>query len=119
MTKGFYSLIQSSPDIARQEFHNIGLIVFRAEPRFVDVRLSEKLGISTATSEDIHPDLLWATRRAFANRLEQEAQTFSSVEDLANFRASGTNPLKLTLPREVMLHDPIRDTQDLFEDLVG
>ena len=119
MTKGFYSLIQFCPDIARQEFRNIGLIVFRAEPRFVEVRLSEKLAIGSSTVEDTHPDLLWATRRAFANRLEQEAQTFSSVEDLVNFRASGTNPLRLTPPREIMLHDPVRDAQDLFEELLG
>jgi hypothetical protein len=119
MANAFYSLIQFCPDFGRQEAFNVGLVLFRLEPHLVDVRLAEGFGVNAPNGVGVDAGLFEATKRAFCNRLEYEARRFRGAEDLARFRASGTNPLRLTAPREVLLHDPVADAQTLFDELVG
>jgi len=119
MTKAFYSLIQFCPDVGRQETFNVGLVLFRPAPHLVDVRLAEGFGVNAPNDLGLDPDLFEATKRAFRNRLVDEARRFRGAEDLTFFKASGTNPLRLTAPREVSLHDPVADPQALFDELVG
>ncbi len=119
MSKAVYSLIQFCPDLGRQEMFNVGLVVFRRDPFLIDVRIARGFGTSAPGGIDVDQDLFEATKRAFAMRLEDEAHRFRGAEDLASFRASGTNPLLLTSPREMLLHDPGSDLSALFHELVG
>ncbi|WP_338661123.1 DUF3037 domain-containing protein [Pararoseomonas sp. SCSIO 73927] len=119
MTKAFYSLIQFCPDIGRQETFNVGLVLFRPEPHLFVVRLARNSGVNARFDVGMAPGLFEATKQAFRNRLEHEARQFRTPGDLAAFKASGTNQLRLTAPREVSLHDPVADSQALFDELVG
>ena len=119
MSNGFYSLIQFCPDLGRQEAFNVGVAVFCPETRFAAVKLAPGFGPNAPADAAENLELFEATKAAFARRFEIEAGRFGGERDMAAFRASGTNPLRLTAPRQIVLRDATSDVQAVFKLLVG
>jgi hypothetical protein len=118
MSKAFYSLVQFSPDLGRQEAFNVGIAVFSPDSGDIDIRMVSGFGAHAPRNPELDLELFEATKKAFANRLRGDARRFRGAEDMAAFRASGTNPLRLTPPRQIVLREPAEDIQAAFDSLV-
>jgi hypothetical protein len=119
MSNAFYSLIQFCPDPGRQEAFNIGSVVFCPKPHSVDVRLALGFGVNARGSFGFDAALFEASKHAFKRRLLEAGRSFREGSDLESFRASGTNPIRLTTPRAMVLRDMETDAQGIFDALVG
>jgi hypothetical protein len=119
MSKALLSLVQFSPDFGRQEAFNVGIAVFCLDSKSIEIRMAEGFGPHSPAHHDIDIDLFEATKKAFANRLRLESRRFGGADDMAAFRASGTNPLRLTPPRQIVLRNAPKDIQETFDTLVG
>lgn len=120
-SKGYYSLIQYCPDLARLEAANIGVILFCPERRFIRAwiaqgndRIRRFFG-----SQDNDWTQINAIKSAMVNRLEVTARDFKSLDDLTNFIATRANEVQITSPRPTKVSEPEKDLDELFEDLVG
>ena len=120
-TKGYYSLIQYCPDLARLEAANVGVLLFCPEPHFIRARTSssnQRIGRYFG-SEDCDWDQINALKAAIEERLEAEGTQFRKLEDLERFIATRGNEIQLTPPRPVKVFNPEQDLEGLFRRLVG
>jgi Protein of unknown function (DUF3037) len=119
MATAYYSLIQFYPDLGRQEAFNIGLVVFCPNPHFFQVRLIDGFGAHSRGTSGFDPALFEAAKHDFRRRLIEAGRSFRQITDLASFRASGTNPIRLTASREMVLRDTASDVDAIFASLVA
>ena len=120
-TKGYYSLIQYCPDLARLEAVNVGVLLFRSEPHFIGARTSSSNQRIRRFfgSEDCDWEQINALKAAVEERLEAEGEQFRTLEDLERFIATRGNEIQLTPPRPVKVFNPEQDLDLLFRRLVG
>ena len=120
-TKGYYSIVQFCPDLARRETVNIGVVLFVPEKGFFEPRMvadNERVKHFFGTSGD-DAKRLNEFKRSFAARIEAEGTRITSLESLQKFIDTRGNQLQLTEPSFVKVRD-CRETIDrLFEQLVG
>jgi hypothetical protein len=120
-TRGYYSLIQYCPDLARLEAANVGVLLFRPEPHFIGARTSTSNQRIRRFfgSEDCDWDQINALKAAVEERLEAEGEHFRTLEDLERFIATRGNEVQLTPPKPVKVLNPEQDLELLFRRLVG
>jgi Protein of unknown function (DUF3037) len=120
-TRGYYSLIQYCPDLARLEAANIGVLLFRPEPHFIGTRTSSSNQRIRRFfgSQDDDWDQINALKSAIEERLESEGHQFRTLEDLERFIATRGNEIQLTPPRPVKVINPEQDLELLYQRLVG
>jgi hypothetical protein len=119
--KGYYSLFQYCPDLARLEAANVGVLLFCPEPHFLRARLasSNQRIRRFFGSEDRDWDRINAAKAAIEERLNVEGEHFRTLDDLERFAATRANEVQLTPPRSMKVFNPAQDLELLFEDLVG
>jgi hypothetical protein len=120
-SKGYFSLVQYSPDIARQEAANVGVVLFCPDRQFIRAKVSESIRrIRRFFGDDVAGyHQLNAMKDALVNRVEIEKDQFTTLEDLQQFVATRGNNILLTQPKPVMVLDPEQDLTALFEELVA
>ena len=120
-SKGYYSLIQYCPDLARLEAANIGVILFCPERGFIRAKIAQ--GDDRIRRFFGSHDNDWmqvnAVKNAIVNRLEVTGKDFRSLDDLTNFIATRANEVQVTAPRPMTVSEPEKDLDELFDDLVG
>ena len=120
MAKGYFSLIQYSPDPSRREAANIGVVLFCPEERFLKVRMSQdnarvRQFFQCNAPGDAHLD---AMKASFVAQLEASASNLRTVEDLATFAETLANSIVMTPPRWVKVVAPDQTLAESFEELV-
>jgi hypothetical protein len=120
-TKGYFSLVQYSPDIARQEAANVGVVLFCPDPHFIRAKVSDSIRrIRRFFGDDVAGyHQLNAMKDALVKRMEIEKDQFTTLEDLQQFVATRGNNILLTQPKPIMVTDPEKDLTALFEELVA
>lgn len=118
--KGYFSLVQYSPDIARQEAANVGVVLFCPELGFIQAKLSKNNHrIRRFFGEDADGYRhLNAMKSSLAERLKVEASSFVSLEDFQTFIATRANKVLLTAAKPVKVFDPAADLAALYSELV-
>ena len=121
MARGFYSVIQYVPNRFRAESVNIGLVLMRAEPHALRVRVTDKFDRARRLFRLNEGELknLQVSALSFKNRIESNPHEFETAEDMAAFAAARANDLRLTHPRLAVLQDIDADFEQLFSQLVG
>ena len=119
--KGYYSLIQYCPDLARLEAANIGVILFCPDRGFIRARIAQGNDRIRRFfgSQDNDWTQINAIKTAMVNRLEVTGKDFKSLDDPTNFIATRANEVQITSPRPMKVSEPAKDLDELFEDLVG
>jgi hypothetical protein len=120
-TKGYHSLIQFCPDMSRLEAVNVGVVLFCPERNFLDVRIA---GDNSRVQRFFGRQAFdWSRinsyKQGIKERLEIEGKDFRTVEDLKAFGQRRGNNIQLTAPRPFTVRDPVKDLEDLFEEVVG
>ena len=119
-TKGYYSLVQYCPDVARQEAVNIGVVLFCPDRPFLQARLaSSNHRIRRFFGEEADQYRhLNAMKEALVERLQVEAAEFRTLENLQVFVETRANKVILTDPKPVRVLDPEQDLTALYQELV-
>lgn len=119
--KGYYSLIQFCPDQSRLEAANIGVVLFCPELDSLEVRIA---GDNSRIQRFFGKQAFdWSRVNSYKHgikeRLEIEGKDFRNVDDLKAFGQRRGNNIQLTLPRPFTVRDPLKDIEELFEEVVG
>lgn len=119
--KGYYSLIQYCPDLARLEAANIGVILFSPEHKFIRAKTAQGNDRIRRFfgSEDNDWTQINAIKNSIETRLEVVGKDFRNLHDLTNFISTRANEVQITSPRPMKVLDPKKDLDELFEELVG
>ena len=117
--RAFYSVVQYCPDRFRAETVNVGVVLYREEPRFLRARIIDNhrrakrvFGVSgkaLATLRLAEQNLLY--------RLNERGEDISSLDDLKAFIATRANDLRLTAPRLSVVSEIEADFARLFAQL--
>ena len=119
--QGYYCLIQYSPDPARLESINQGVLLFCPEPRFLKCRTSS----STRRLEkafgrgSFDPQQVRFAVQSLVDRLEVESARFETVDDLRKFIDTRAGQIVLSQPRPASITSPDGYLEALFGELVG
>jgi hypothetical protein len=105
--KGHYAVVQYCPDPSRLEAANIGVVLFCPSIGFLKARPARDEPLVTAAKE------------ALVSRLDVDAASFRTVDDLADFANRRANDVRLTPLRSVQVADPQAELEALFERLAG
>lgn len=119
-TKGYFSLVQYCPDIARQEAANVGVVLFSPEHRFIRakvIRNNHRIRRFFGEEADNYQHLN-AMKDSLVHRLDVERGDFLSVEDFRAFVNTRANKVILTEPKAIKIVDPEMDLEALYKELV-
>jgi len=119
--KGYYSLIQYCPDLARMETANVGVLLFCPDRAFLKARLARD-NAKLRRAFGLRGNALVRIRSyklALQERIDVERSRIRTVDDLRRFIARRANDFQMTPPRFVKVRDPETQLAALFEQLVG
>ena len=119
--RAFYSVVQYVPDGGRAEAANAGVVLFVPDRRLIEVRTSPTLERVRQFFRPGRQELrrIELALDAFKHRMELARTEFESENDLAQFAAARADAVRLTLPRVVMVREPLSDLEALYFELVG
>jgi hypothetical protein len=119
-TKGYYSLIQYCPDLARLESATIGVLLFCPERNYLRAKVARDnrriihfFGIGQDWEQ------INSFKRGIEERVAREAESIATLEDLNSFIAKRANLLQITPPRPMRVREPEKELTELFAELVG
>lgn len=120
-SKGYYSIVQYCPDLARGETANIGVVLLVPDRSFLraklvsdNTRVRHVFNISGSELRQLR-----AFKKSFISRIEAESTRITSLETLQKFVDTRGNFIQLTSPRFVKVHNCEETLASLFTDLVG
>lgn len=119
-TRGYFSLVQYCPDIARQEVTNVGVLLFCPEHKFLKAKLlknNNRIKRFFGDEADNYQHLN-AMKDALARRLEVEQSDLTTLEELQTFVSTRANKVILTNPKPIKVFKPSDDLEALFTELV-
>lgn len=119
-SKGYYSIIQYCPDLARLEAANIGVLLFCPEEMYLQGRtVRDNKRIRHFFGSEGHD---WARINSFKQgieeRLVRESGSITSLDELERFIATRGNQFQMTPPRPMKVREPDRELDRLFAELV-
>ena len=120
-SRAFYSIVQYCPDLARLEAANVGVVVFRAEPAYLGVKMSENQTQVVKMFGRGNRDL--KRLRTFESGLEERLMSgrgdVTSLEKLNQLAAMQVNALRMTpfMPCRISAR-PDEDLDRMFQELV-
>lgn len=119
--KGYFSIVQYCPDLARRESVNIGVVLLVPEDEFLDsLMVSDNSRVRQVFG--IHGDELKRLRifkKSFSSRIQSESSRITSLESLEKFIHTRGNQIQLTDPAFVKVRDCRETLTQLFDKLVG
>jgi len=120
MSKGYFSLVQYCPDVARQEAVNVGVVLLCPEQNFIGTRMaSGNHRVRRFFGDDADGIRhLNAMKDALASRISVEERDLLSFDAFLTFVQSRGNKVLLTNPKPVRVSDPSEDLEALFAELV-
>src|SRR5438876_1743953 len=119
-TKGYYSLIQYCPDVARHEAANLGVLLFCPEFSYLQARLAStnhRVRRFFGEEADQYRHLN-AMKAAFEERLQVERSDLINLDSLQVFVETRANKLVLTRLKPVRVFEPEQDLNLLYQQLV-
>jgi len=120
MYRGFYSLIQYCPDLARSEAANIGVILAFPDKPFYEFKLAKTAARIRKFFgyDEISAKSYEALRDATTTKLHHLRSEIKTLDDLVRFIKSRANEIQLSEPRLIVTKDPWQELEDLFDRLV-
>lgn len=117
--RAFYSVVQYCPDVFRAEAVNVGLVLYREEPRFLRARIIDNhrrarrvFGISGKALATLR-----LSAQNLLHRINEKGEDIATLDDLKAFIATRANDLRLTEPRLSVVSDIESDFARLFTQL--
>jgi Protein of unknown function (DUF3037) len=120
-TRGYYCIIQYCPDLGRLEAANVGVVLFCPDRDFLRARTcSDNARIRHFFGDERHDWIrINSYKLGIEQRLETEHNEIRTLEALKDFIAKRANLIQISPPRPMKVHDPEKDLDQLFQELVG
>lgn len=119
MLKGFFSIIQYSPDPAHSEAINIGILLTVPELNYLDVKITTNYTrIKNVLVGKQHLDFLKTTLQTFEQTITSLKNKLLATSELDKFIKTRAHEVRLTSLRDIKVHDPAGTLNKLFEQLV-
>jgi hypothetical protein len=119
--KGYCSIVQYCPDLARRETVNIGVVLFVPERVFLQARMvadNERVRhVFGTTGNDAK--LLSDFKKSFSTRIEAEQGRVTTLDAFQKFIDTRGNQIQLTEPAFVKVRECQETIDQLFAQLVG
>lgn len=118
--KGYFSLVQYCPDIARREAANIGVMLLCPETGFLSLKLkanNQRVRRFFGEEADNYK-FLNQMKHSLASRIEVVRNDLLTVEGLESFISTWTSKVTITNPKPVKVFSPEQDLIALFKELV-
>lgn len=118
--KGYFSLVQYAPDVARQEAVNVGVVLLCPDQSFIGVQMAPgNHRVRRFFGEEAdHYSHLNAMKDSLAARIQIEGEQLRTLESFRTFVAARGNKIVLTDPKPMRVTDGPRDLCALYEELV-
>jgi hypothetical protein len=118
--KGYFSLVQYCPDIARREAANIGVVLLCPEAGFLEVKLkSDNRRVRHFFGEEADGyKFLNQMKAALTARIAVSKGDLLTLEALQSFVSTWTSKVMVTNPKPVKVVSPEEDLLALFKELV-
>ncbi len=119
--KGYYSIVQYCPDLARQETVNIGVLLMVPDQRFLKARMvrdNERVRHCFGTKGS-DASALSEFKRSFISRVDSESTRIGTTESLQQFIDTRGNNFQLTDPAFVKVRSCTAVLDELFDKLVS
>lgn len=120
-SKGYYSIVQYCPDLARREAVNIGVVLLVPDRSFLESRLvagneraKRVFGIKGTEAK-----MISEFKRSFSERIVTEQGRIGSLESFQKFIETRGNNILLTPPAFIKVRECQATIDQLFEELVG
>lgn len=119
--KGYYSIVQYCPDLARRETVNIGIVLLVPERKFLQTRMvadNDRVKHFFGTMGN-DARMLTEFKKSFAARVDAEQNNIGSLESFQKFIDTRGNQIQLTEPAFVKVRECQDAIDQLFDQLVG
>jgi hypothetical protein len=120
MSKGYFSLVQYCPDVARQESVNVGVVLLCPEQKFIGVKMTpgnHRVRRFFGEEADNYQHLN-AMKEALAGRISVEKADLLTPDAFGTFVESRANKVLLTIPKPMRVNDAGADLAALYDELV-
>lgn len=119
MPKGFFSIIQFSPDPARNEAINIGILLAIPELNFLEVKITENLTrVKSVLVTKNGSDFIRTAISAFSDIVIRWKDKLLNTGELEKFIKTRAHEVRLTPLRNIKIENPGNDLEILFKQLV-
>lgn len=118
-SQGFYSVLQYSPEPARMEYVNIGVLLFCHARQFIDVKFSSSPRRVEKLFGKINHSHFKNQLEAFSGRIKREFRDnieFALIERFSKLRAQ---QIRMNQILPVPVAEPRSELERLFKELVG
>lgn len=118
-----YAVVRVVPQVEREEFLNVGVIVYCRRPSFLQARFADKTTALSACFPGLDTDLLQQYLRAFAEVADGTAadSPIAALDPAARFRwltATRSSVLQCSKVHPGLCTDPERVCETLLQELV-
>lgn len=117
--QGRYALVQFCPVPERMEYLNVGLVMVVPDLRSVSIRMVRGYSRIERIFGRQHRSYLDAVKVSFESRLREEVSRSADGSGLIEFAQKRANDIRLSPLRSVLISDPEKDFESLFDQLVG
>lgn len=121
--RAFYCVAQYTPDAARAESANVGVLLLVPSLRWMEIRVSASLERVRQFFEPSADDLarIRMALDSFVSRVRiaRDRHEFANEVDLAQFIGERADAMNLTMPRLCKIDDPWTDLDALYDKLVS
>ncbi|SDM04271.1 DUF3037 domain-containing protein [Kriegella aquimaris] len=118
-----FAIIRIVPKVEREEFMNVGAILFSKRKKFLDMKFEINRNRLEAFSNELDIDALTAYLKAWKLICdgEPEGGAIGKLDLASRFRwltASRSTIIQSSKPHPGLCHDPEKELEDLFEKYV-
>jgi len=112
-----YFLVRYVPDVAREEFLNIGVFLHSPAEEFLDCLFTDDIRRIKRFHPQADTELLRELQSYFEQQIKEHESDLSGY--IREMQESFSNLIQVTLPRACLVAEPQAEMQDLFARYVG
>jgi hypothetical protein len=119
MAKGYFSILQFSPDLAHNEAINIGILLSVPELQYLNLKVTESFSRVTKISQkNADNSFIKTTVKTFIDMIVRQKEKLLATDELDHFIKTRAHEIRLTSLRTIKVNNPELELTELFTQLV-
>lgn len=119
MAKGYFSIIQFSPDPAHTEAINIGILLSVPELSFLDTKVTDNFSrVKNVLLNKQNDEFMLTAINSFVETIKDDLSRYNSKDELEHLIFTRAHEIQLTELRTIKTDDPQKDLDEIFEQLI-
>lgn len=119
MAKGYFSILQFSPDPAHNEAINIGILLSVPELGYLNLKITDSFSrVSKISPQKADDEFIKTAVKTFREMLLRQKEKLFATDELERFIKTRAHEIRLTPLRTLKVNDPEVELAELFAQLV-